>query len=275
MIPPEPNLPMLLTRDDGGWLQYATAGDGDPVVFMHGFGLDLGMWDPQWAAFAQRYRVIRYDMRGYGGSSVPDGPYSHVDDLLALLDFLGAHPAHLVGLSLGGRVALRIAAQHPEVVRSLTLADPAMDGHVWSADWLRRWRAMTDAAKGGDLGHAKTLWREHILFEPANKNPTVADALRVMIDRYSGWHLDHPDPGTAPSAAVAERLRDISIPALVLVGELDIPDFQSIARRLGQELPAAELRTLAGAGHMSNMEAPRIFNEHVLGFLQRCAAFSG
>ena len=102
-------------------------------MFIHGFGLDLGMWDPQWLAFARRHRVIRYDLRGYGDSSLPDGPYSHVDDLLALLGFLGANPAHLVGLSLGGRVALRIAAQHPEAVRSLTLADPAMDGHIWSA----------------------------------------------------------------------------------------------------------------------------------------------
>ena len=70
----------------------------------------------------------------------PTAPYSHVDDLLALIDFLGARPVHLVGLSLGGRVALRVAAQQPEAVRSLTLADPAMDGHAWSGDWLQRWR---------------------------------------------------------------------------------------------------------------------------------------
>jgi pimeloyl-ACP methyl ester carboxylesterase len=274
MTQPDSNEPMVF-KHDGGWLRYATAGEGDPVVFIHGFGLDLSMWDPQWAAFARRHRVIRYDMRGYGTSSLPDGAYSHADDLLALLDFLGARPAHLVGLSLGGRVALRVAAAQPAAVRSLSLADPAMDGHIWTVDWLRRWRAMTDAAKGGDLAQAKKLWREHILFGPANGDPGVAEALRIMIERYSGWHLRHPDPGTAPSPAVAERLQDISTPTLVMVGELDLPDFQSIARRLRQELPAAELRTLAGAGHMSNMEAPRAFNELVLEFVQRCAAFSG
>lgn len=275
MTPLDCNESMMLKRDDGSWLRYATAGEGDPVVFIHGFGLDSSMWDPQWAAFARRHRVIRFDMRGYGGSSVPDGPYSHADDLLALLDFLGAHPAHLVGLSLGGRVALRLAAAHPAAVRSLTLADPAMDGHIWTADWLRRWRAMTDAAKGADLAQAKKLWREHILFEPANRDPVVADALRIMIERYSGWHLAHPDPGAAPAVPVAQALAGMAIPTLVVIGELDLPDFQSIARRLREELPAAELRTLAGAGHMSNMEAPRAFNELVLGFLQRCAAFSG
>ena len=277
MIQSDSSDSLRLERHDGGWLRYATAGAGDPVVFIHGFGLDSAMWDPQWQAFAEHHRVIRYDLRGYGGSSLPQRRYSHVDDLLALIEFLSAHPAHLVGLSLGGRVALRVAAEHPGAVRSLTLADPALDGHTWTADWLQRWRKMTEAAKLGDFAAAKKLWREHILFEPANKDPKVADALRVMIDRYSGWHLDHPDPGTGPASSVAEALSSISIPTLVLVGEFDLPDFQSIARRLGQEMPQAELRTIAGSGHMSNMEAPRAFNELVLGFLQRCcgsAAFS-
>jgi 3-oxoadipate enol-lactonase len=269
MIQPNSNATLRFMCPDGGWLHYATAGDGDPVVFIHGFGLDSAMWQPQWAAFAQRHRVIRYDMRGYGSSSLPQGAYSHVQDLLALIDFLGAGPVHVVGLSLGGRVALRLAAHNPEAVRSLTLADPALDGHTWSADWLQRWRQMSDAAKRGDLAAAKRLWREHILFAPANEDPQVAEALRVMIDRYSGWHLDHSDPGTASAQPVAKMLSSISIPTLVMVGELDLPDFQSIAQRLARELPAAELRTLAGAGHMSNMEAPRVFNELALSFVQR------
>lgn len=269
MIQPDSKQTLQLERADGGCLRYTTAGAGDPVVLIHGFGLDLGMWDPQWRAFAQRHRVIRYDLRGYGGSSLPDAPYSHVDDLSALIEFLGARRVHLVGLSLGGRVALRVAAQAPEAVRSLTLADAAMDGHRWSADWLKLWGNMTDAATGGDVAHAKEIWRQHPLFAPANKNPQVAEALRVMIDRYSGWHLSHPDPGTAPTRAVGEILPGIAIPTLVLVGELDLPDFQAIARRLAQEIPEAELRTIAGSGHMSNMEAPEVFNELVLEFLRR------
>jgi pimeloyl-ACP methyl ester carboxylesterase len=269
MISPTINESMFDTRD-GGRLRYATAGEGEPVVFIHGFGLDMQMWDPQLQAFVKAYRVIRYDMRGYGHSSLPSAPYSHVDDLRQLLEFLGALPAHLVGPSLGGRVALRVAAQYPKAVRSLVLADPALDGHAWTADWLNRWRSMTDAAKGGDLKQAKKRWREHVLFEPANKDPEVADALRVMIERYSGWHLAHDDPGTAPLQKAGQMLSGISTPALVLIGELDLPDFQNIARRLGRELAGAELHTLAGAGHMSNMEAPQAFNERVLKFLQRC-----
>jgi 3-oxoadipate enol-lactonase len=269
MSQPDPNHSLRLSRADGGWLHYTTAGDGDPVVLIHGFGLDLSMWDPQWLAFARRHRVIRYDLRGFGGSSLPEGPYSHVEDLLALIDFLGTRPVHLVGLSLGGRVALRVAAQEPMAVRSLTLVDPALDGHTWTADWLQRWRKMTDAARRGDLGSAKKLWREHILFAPANTQPPVAEALRAMIDRYSGWHLSHPDPGSDPAVPVAESLAGISIPTLIMVGELDLPDFQAIARRLARDLGRAELRTIAGSGHMSNMEAPKLFNDLVLEFLQR------
>jgi 3-oxoadipate enol-lactonase len=269
MIQPDSSKSLRLECADGGWLHYACAGEGDPIVLIHGFGLDLRMWDAQWPAFAQRHRVIRYDLRGYGDSSLPEGTYSHVDDLLGLIDFLGAAPVHLVGLSLGGRVALRVAAQRPQAVRSLTLADAALDGHVWTDDWLQRWRRMTEAAKRGDLNEAKKLWREHVLFAPANAHPGVADSLRVMVDRYSGWHLANPDPGTAPQTPVAEALAGISIPALVLIGELDLPDFQAIAQRLAGALPQAELHTIAGSGHMSNMEAPQVFNELVLGFLQR------
>jgi len=269
MIQPDFNATLRLERPDGGWLQYAVAGDGDPVVFIHGFGLDFGMWDPQWQPFSARYRAIRYDLRGYGGSSLPDGPYSHVDDLLALIDRLDARPVHLVGLSLGGRVALRMAAQEPESVRSLTLADAAMDGHLWSGEWLQRWRKMTDAAKQGDLRAAKQLWQEHTLFKPARRRPEVALALKLMIDRYSGWHLGHPDPGISPDLPVAKTLPRISIPTLVLVGDPDLPDFQGIAQRLAKEMPGATLRIIAGSGHMSNMEAPQVFNELVLEHLQR------
>jgi 3-oxoadipate enol-lactonase len=269
MIEPDSQVTFRLERTDGGWLQYAVAGEGDTVVFIHGFGLDSSMWDPQWAPFAARYRTIRYDLRGYGGSSLPDGPYSHVDDLLALIDFLGTRPVHLVGLSLGGRVALRVAAQAPEAVRSLTLADPAMDGHAWSGDWLQRWNKMTEAARRGYLHDAKRLWREHILFDCARRLPQVAGPLHAMVDRYSGWHLGHTDPGSSPAQPVAKVLSRLSIPTLVLVGDQDLPDFQAIARRLAKDLPNASLRIIAGSGHMSNMEAPRDFNDLVLEHLQR------
>jgi 3-oxoadipate enol-lactonase len=257
-----------LDRGDGA-LQYAIAGDGDPVVFIHGFGLDSEMWAPQWPVFAERYRTIRYDLRGYGRSSMPEGPYSHVEDLLALIDFLGCGPAHLVGLSMGGRYALRAAQAAPAAVRSLTLADTALDGHAWSEDWLRRWRQMTDAAKAGDIAAARQHWLEHALFEPALEQPKAAAALETMIARYSGWHWRQRDPDLGPAKPIADVLPGISIPTLMIIGERDLPDFQTIAQRVAQDMPNVELRTIPGAGHMSNLEAPREFNRLVLEHLRR------
>jgi 3-oxoadipate enol-lactonase len=257
-----------LDRGDGA-LQYAIAGDGDPVVFIHGFGLDSEMWAPQWPVFAERYRTVRYDLRGYGRSSLPEGPYSHVDDLLALIDFLGCGPAHLVGLSMGGRYALRVAQAAPAAVRSLTLADTALDGHAWSDDWLRRWRQMTDAAKAGDIATAKRHWLSHALFEPALEHPKTLAALETMVARYSGWHWWQRDPDLGPPKPIADVLPGISIPTLMIVGERDLPDFQTIARRVAKDMPNVELRTIPEAGHMSNLEAPQEFNRLVLEHLRR------
>src|SRR5665811_1901145 len=80
---------------DGGRLRYATAGAGEPVVLIHGMGLDAAMWAPQWPALQQEFRAIRYDVRGFGGSTLPTGSYSHSDGLLGLLDYLHARPAHV------------------------------------------------------------------------------------------------------------------------------------------------------------------------------------
>jgi pimeloyl-ACP methyl ester carboxylesterase len=253
-----------------GWLQYEVAGDGDPVVFLHGFGLDAAMWNPQWSVFAADHRVIRYDLRGYGASSTPQGPYSHVDDFLALSEFLRARPAHLVGLSMGGRFALRVAAQEPQAVRSLTLVDTALDGHAWSKEWLQRWQQITQAARRQDISGAKQLWLEHPLFVPARGQAGVAAALEEMVARYSGWHWWQKDPDVTPAPPSAEILASIAVPTLMIVGQLDLPDFKDIAQRIASHMPQATLRTIPKAGHMANMEAPREFNELVLEHLRRC-----
>src|ERR1035438_5607654 len=115
-----------------GDLFFEWAGSGEAVVFLHGFGMDSRMWAPQFEDLQSTFRVIRYDLRGFGRSSLPPhSGYAHEDDLNALLSSLGAAPAHVVGLSMGGRMTLRFAAAYPQSVRSLVLADSALDGHGW------------------------------------------------------------------------------------------------------------------------------------------------
>ena len=256
---------------DGGQLRYSTAGVGAPVVLIHGLSLDASMWDPQWSALQREFRAIRYDVRGFGDSTVPTGPYSHSDDLLGLLDSLHARPTHVIGLSMGGQLALRFALEQPQAVKSLTLIDSALEGFSWSEDWVRSMRAIVGAARNGDVRAAKRLWLAHELFVPARRDPRRAAALAAMVERYSAWHWWNVDPVCRPPSPAIKELACVSSPTLVLVGDLDLPDFKAIAGHLAAQIPRATLHTIAGAGHMANMEAPAAVNELVLAHLRACS----
>jgi pimeloyl-ACP methyl ester carboxylesterase len=244
-------------------------GAGTPVILLHGFGLDRRMWEPQVTALADNFLVVSYDLRGYGRSTVPTSEaYSHADDLAALLSALDIGPAHIVGLSNGGRNALLFAMAHPQGVRSLTLADSALDGYAWSEDWKARWNTIATAAKLGDLEGARRGWLEHPLFEPARKQPGVASRLAEMVGDYSGWHWTHRDPGLLPDPPAIALLHTVRARTLVVVGELDLPDFQGIANLLAAGINGAAKLQIPNAGHMSNMESPAEFNEALLDFLR-------
>ena len=268
MITQEEVVEQIFICPDGARLRYSTAGTGEPVVLLHGLGLDASMWDAQWPVLQREFRAIRYDFRGFGGSSLPTGAYSHSEDLLALLDFLEARPAHVIGLSMGGRFALRFALDQPGAVRSLTLIDSALEGHSWSGAWNQKMDAIVAAAKNGDVGAAKQLWLTHELFAPAQRDPRLAAELAAMVDRYSAWHWRNVDPARRPASPAIKGLAKLKCPTLVVLGELDLPDFKDIAQRLAAEIPGATLRTIAGAGHMANMEAPAAVNEQVLAHLR-------
>lgn len=260
-------MPKLRVKD--GELFFECAGAGEPVVFLHGFGLDSRMWEPQFERLLSRFRRIRYDLRGFGLSSpVPSERYAHEDDLQDLLLSVGAVPAHVVGLSMGGRMALRFAAVYPNMVRSLVLADSALDGYTWSDDWQTRWKGICESAKSGRTEDAKRQWFEHPLFEPARTLSPCNLLLSQMIADYSGWHWCNRDTASAPSPALSERLSEIRAPALVMTGSRDLPDFQAIAEKLSSGLPDARRKTVESAGHMVNLEASDHFNEIVEGFWQ-------
>jgi 2-succinyl-6-hydroxy-2,4-cyclohexadiene-1-carboxylate synthase len=259
---------------DGGRLRYFTAGTGEPVVLLHGLGLDASMWDAQWPVLQREFRAIRYDFRGFGGSTLPTGTYSHSDDLLALLDFLEARPAHVIGLSMGGRHALRFALDQPAAVRSLTLIDPALEGHAWSDAWNQKMDAIVAAAKNGQIDGAKRLWLSHELFAPAQRDPRLAADLAAMVDVYSAWHWRNADPVQRPASPAISELASLKCPTMVILGELDLPDFEAIAQRLAAEIPSAALRVIPGAGHMANMESPAAVNELVLTHLRAHASAS-
>jgi pimeloyl-ACP methyl ester carboxylesterase len=173
---------------------------------------------------------------------------------------------------MGGSMALRFALEQPDAVRSLTLIDSALEGFSWSEAWTRRMKAILTAARNGDLETAKQLWLAHELFAPARRDPRLATDLTAMVEGYSAWHWCNSDPVRRASSPAIRELARVSHRTLVLVGELDLADFQAIARHLAADIPHATLHTVAGAGHMANMEAPGAVNDLLLAHLRSCAS---
>lgn len=249
---------------DGGRLFYEAAGAGPAVVFIHGFALDTRMWDSQWKVFARRYRVIRYDVRGFGQSSLPTQEiFSHLEDLHTLLQHFTATPAHLVGLSMGGGLAIDFALLYPAHVRSLVLADSTLGGFDWKKEWGEPFRA----AKSAGLSAAKAAWLNDELFAPANALPAVAAQLQKITETYSGHHWLNTVHTRGLEKPAIEQLETLTMPVCVVVGERDLPDFRAIAEILAQRAQRASLTVLPGVGHMANMEAPAEFNRIALEFL--------
>lgn len=253
---------------NGTRLYHEVAGAGEPVVLIHGFTLDTRMWDDQFAPFAERYRVVRYDARGFGQSAVPDeAPYTHADDLAALLGHLSIPSAAIIGLSMGGGIAINFALAYPEMTRALIPVDSVLGGHRWSDEWNERFGHIGHTAHTASVEAAKAEWLADPLFAPANERPDVAARLRQMVMDYSGWNWMHRDPHRSQEPPAAERLTQIAVPTLVLLGERDLPDFHAVADTVTRQVSGARKVVLPGVGHMANMEAPEPFNAAVLGFL--------
>ena len=257
---------------NGTRLYYEAAGSGGPLVLIHGFTLCTEMWDDQFEEFAEHYSVVRYDARGYGRSAKPvlGEAYSHEEDLRALLDHLGIERTAVLGLSMGGFIAVNFAIAYPKSITALIPVDSSLMGHRRS----REFSEMLDEiyVRGREEGPeaAKRLFFSCPLFKPALERPLLASRLRRLVSAYSGWHFVNDDPRVQVLGVTAiQQLERIHAPTLVIVGERDLPDFHEVADILEQRIPGARKIVLKGVGHMSNMEDPEGFNEAVLTFLSK------
>lgn len=261
----------------GARLYYEVAGDGSAVVLIHAGIADSGMWDEQFEQFAARHRTLRYDVRGYGRSTLPGGPYSNVGDLRELLGQLGIERAALVGASMGGRIALELALVEPSVATALVLVGSGLDDHEWSPDVERFGEAEEELLERGDIDGAVELNVDLWVAGPgrtlAEVDPGVVERVREMqrtafetqVSAYG--EEPPPGPGEALDPPAGSRLGDISVPTLVLVGALDVGDIHAISDRFASGIPGARKVVIEGTAHVPNMERPAEFNRLVLDFL--------
>jgi pimeloyl-ACP methyl ester carboxylesterase len=253
---------------NGAPLAYDEAGSGHPLVLVHGGLGDRRMWDGQMEAFAQRYRVIRYDQHGYGASPVPASPVAFHEDLYGFLRVLGIPYAHVLGLSFGAGVVTDFVLTYPEMVSSFISVTSVIGGI--SEETTARMEEADHAGEAGDLDRAVELelrlWIDGVGRRPNEVDAQVRERVRAM--NRAVWETDNSDVEIVelyPSAQ--SRLSDIEAPTLVVVGQLDIPDVQATGELLEREIRGARRATIPHAAHHPQMEQPAMFNEAVLEFL--------
>jgi 3-oxoadipate enol-lactonase len=259
---------------NGTRLYYETAGTGDAIVLLHGLAADSRYWQVLFDALAQHYQVVRYDLRGFGQSALPTSePYTHADDLRALLDFLAIKRAHVLGNSFGGVNAINFALAYPAMTRSLILVGNEVQG----AEGLPPATAVEDAAwaavfavlkQGDKRAAAEAVVDRHPYFIVAKTMPAVRSLLVDMFSDYSWWHFQgNQDPVRLPEIAAAQRLGEIKVPTLVIIGALDHQDIQVFVDMTVQGIPDAQKVVMPDLDHVPFLENPAGFHKIVLDFL--------
>jgi 3-oxoadipate enol-lactonase len=257
----------------GAPLYYEIAGQGYPLLLIHAGVADSSMWDEQFQVFAERYKVIRYDLRGFGKSEFPAGLFANHEDPAALLKFLNVKRAHIIGISFGGKIALDFTLVYPEMVGSLVLVAPSVGGHKPPADVLRFGEEEEALLERGDLEGATELnlrmWVDGPKRTPEQVNPTVRRHVHNMQYHAFTVHMPEAAEELELQPPAITRLEEVSMPTLIIVGDYDIPDMLTLAQKLAGEIPGAQQVVIPGVAHMVNMEKPEEFNRVVLDFLSR------
>ncbi len=253
------------------------AGSAEPaVVFLHAGVADKRMWQDQLGALAGDYRVVAYDRRGFGDTRYGAEIFSHVDDLLAVLDDRDIGKAVLVGCSQGGRIAIDFALTYPERAAGLFLVAPAVNGAPSPEDFPPPVEALLElleeAEEDEDLERLNLLEAWMWLDGPAGEEGRVGGAVRDLFLTMNATALYAEDPGreTNPAAfpVAYSRLADLTLPAQVIWGDGDFPHIQQRCVHLVQALPQATGSVIPGTAHLPNLEQPEAFNDYLRDFLE-------
>ncbi len=260
---------------DGKKLVYEIAGEGETLVLAHAGFLDSGMWDQQFKAFGQHYRVIRYDMRGFGKSDALDGPVARREELYQLLKHLEVNSAYLVGCSMGGEMMIDFAIEHPEKVLGLVTVNSTPSGFEMQGEPPAEILEMIDAMQKGDLERMSEMqmriWIDGPFRQPEQVDSSVrkvASQMNQIPVRNHTWAVADGEPANPLQPPAAQQLQNVHAPTLVVVGSLDNPEILRAADVMVAGIEGAQKAVVEGAAHIPSMEKPTEFNRIVLDFLK-------
>lgn len=268
---------MAILEVDGVRIAYDEYGEktaGGHVVFIHGFPLNRTMWEPQVDALRGSYHIVTPDMRGHGASEAANGASTMermADDVRALVEATGSAPAVVVGLSMGGYVALQFARKYPELLRALVLADTRAGA---DSDETRagRFDMIQRVASEGPAAVAQAMLPKLLSQRAAAEDAELVVKVRRMIETTSAAGIAAALAGMAERPDSTPLLASIAAPVLVVVGAEDAVTPPEEAERLAGAIPRAQLAVIDGAGHLSNLERPAEFSSALREFLSELSA---
>ncbi len=256
---------MKTAKVNGTEIHYEMHGKpgGSWLILSHSLACTTRMWDPQVAAFKDRYCILNYDMRGHGKSAAPAGPYTLdmlADDVLGLMKQLGIERATFMGLSIGGMIGQTLALKAPKLFDKMVLADT---GHTQPPEAIKQWQERIHIAQTQGMKALVPSTMER-WFTPAFRESPAAKAVAKLIENtpvagYVGCGQAIMKLNTTA------RLKDIKLPVLAIAGEAD-PAAPG-TKYLGENIPGAKLVMLKQAGHIANVEQPEKFNQALRDFL--------
>lgn len=254
-------------------LHYIEAGQGDPIIFLHGFTLDHRQWSQQVGFFSgvdrtdgYAYRTIALDSRGHGKSDAPASGYSRahrVEDLKQFVDMLKIDRFHLVGLSMGGTTGLGFALEHADRLKSMTLVSSAAAGYSIGKKISR----LDQIAKKRGLEAAKERWMKMTLSFYKEDQAHISDLMTQMVNDHSGAIWIDERRGKYPREEDLPRLNRIDVPTLIICGQVD-KVFHEVGEKIHKRIKNSRFISYPGVGHMINLETPDQFNTDLKAFLQ-------
>ncbi len=250
---------------NGGKLFYESAGKGTNIVLLHDGMVNNKIWDEQFPLLSKTYRVVRYDRRGYGKSSDPETKYSPISDLNQLFIQLKIDKAIIFGMSSGGRLAIDFTLTYPEKVNGLVLVGAVVSGFGYTSHMNTR-GGHFDPQKITDPVKVNEYFIKDDPYEIYSENTAAKEKVMKLLPFFARQN----SVPTQPAAKVAVRsLSEIKVPALILIGEYDIPDVHAHAGVINAGIANSKREIIPRSGHLIPIEQPALFNEAVIAFLNK------